>query len=137
MPAKKKHFLSNVGEVNGRWQADCSYCGMRVGLQVNIYGGYYCNSQRKKAMPKAKERVRAHGLTDSEANAMKRGASCSICSRVDRLAIDHDHATGYVRGVLCIECNLGIGQFKDSPDRLRSAAKYLERANDAYTGRNH
>lgn len=128
MPAKRKHFLSNVGEVNGRWQGDCSHCGTRVALQANDYGNYYCvaKSRRSVAMPAAKERVREHGLTDSEANALKENASCAICSSTDRLVIDHCHATGVVRGVLCSECNLGVGKFRDSPDLLRNAAHYLE-----------
>lgn len=42
-----------------------------------------------------------------------------------KMAIDHNHETGEVRGVLCAGCNFGLGIFKDSPDRLRAALKYL------------
>lgn len=55
---------------------------------------------------------------------------CVICGEPEKkgkqLAIDHDHATGLIRGVLCQRCNMGIGQFRDSPELLRFAALYLE-----------
>lgn len=50
---------------------------------------------------------------------------CVICSSTERLTIDHDHATNQIRGVLCNNCNLGIGQFRDDPELLDFAAEYL------------
>lgn len=58
------------------------------------------------------------------------GSKCAICQRPadkhTRLVVDHDHQTGYVRGLLCTQCNNAIGQLQDSPDLLRQAALYLE-----------
>lgn len=60
---------------------------------------------------------------------------CAICGqpetmvrhgKVQPLAVDHCHAKGHVRKLLCHECNHGLGKFKDNPELLRRAAEYLE-----------
>lgn len=56
---------------------------------------------------------------------------CPICrteflAEGPRMVVDHNHATGEVRAVLCNSCNTGLGQLKDSPDVLRRAVIYLE-----------
>ena len=50
------------------------------------------------------------------------------------LCIDHDKKTGEVRGLLCKECNWGLGNFKDNPESLRKAIKYLEEKNGINKG---
>ena len=55
---------------------------------------------------------------------------CAICNGEGNKrgwALDHCHKTGAVRGILCHPCNTAIGFFADDPDRLRSAAAYLEK----------
>lgn len=55
--------------------------------------------------------------------------ACAICEAKREpmgLVIDHNHATGKVRGLLCNACNIGIGHLKDSPDVLEAALQYLE-----------
>ena len=79
---------------------------------------------------------RAYGLSDGEYAALltSQGGVCAICGTADtgtfqgkpkQMAVDHDHATGAVRGLLCAPCNQGLGNFGDDPDRLLTAAKYL------------
>ena len=83
------------------------------------------------------ERQRKFGLTPEEYEKMleAQGNKCAICggeetaTRLEKtksLAVDHDHKTGKIRGLLCCECNQGLGKFKDSRDMLLSAAKYLD-----------
>lgn len=56
---------------------------------------------------------------------------CAICKRPEQsmrfkiLSIDHDHSSGKVRGLLCGNCNRGLGLFKDNPEILISAADYI------------
>ena len=58
---------------------------------------------------------------------------CKICSQLDEdraLSIDHDHKTGFIRGRLCRNCNLGLGMFQDSIPILERAIKYLKESKD-------
>jgi len=60
------------------------------------------------------------------------GPLCDICGQPTRspnrrLSFDHDHRTGKLRGLLCDDCNHGIGKFKDDVALLRKVIAYLER----------
>jgi hypothetical protein len=71
-----------------------------------------------------------YGLTVEEFRLMvaRHEGRCAICTEtMVPPYIDHDHATGVVRGLLCQHCNSGIGLLKDRPDVLRSAILYLEK----------
>lgn len=78
---------------------------------------------------------RAYGISiaDYERMLAAQGGGCAICRKPPRsegmrFAVDHDHDTGRIRGLLCHPCNGGLGVFGDSIDGLRRALNYLERA---------
>lgn len=78
-------------------------------------------------------RHEAYGLTKQELDMLlAQHEQCAICHTDQWTAkgpqVDHDHATGRVRGVLCSNCNQGLGRFKDDPALLRVAIRYLEGA---------
>lgn len=54
--------------------------------------------------------------------------SCEICGGTHLLGVDHDHATGAPRGLLCRTCNSGIGHLRDSEALLEKALNYLRRS---------
>lgn len=60
--------------------------------------------------------------------ALEKQKLCAICHSAprSRLHIDHNHKTGKYRGLLCDNCNLGLGHFKDSPALLSKAINYLK-----------
>jgi hypothetical protein len=68
-----------------------------------------------------------YGITKEEfdAKVTKQSNLCAACKTALPTDLDHNHSTGQNRGVLCGDCNRGLGLFKDSPERLRNAADYL------------
>lgn len=83
------------------------------------------------------ERWRRYGLTPEEGARLlaEQNGECAICkesliggrhSEGDRAYVDHDHATGRVRGLLCIDCNTLIGFAKDNTEILKAACRYLD-----------
>lgn len=79
--------------------------------------------------------INEYGITPGEYLELwkHQGQKCKICrcsiSLYERgTALDHDHATGKVRGLLCALCNTALGSFRDAPVILQSAIAYLESA---------
>jgi hypothetical protein len=77
----------------------------------------------------AKMRSR-YGIDVDEYDALseRQCHACAICgerAQGESLDVDHDHVTGKVRGLLCRQCNQGLGLFKDDPTRLWCATAYL------------
>lgn len=64
-----------------------------------------------------------------EALVRMQGNKCAICEKPPtqgkRLNIDHDHSTGKIRALLCMECNMGLGRFHDDINVLGKAIVYL------------
>lgn len=74
-------------------------------------------------------RVR-YGITQQDYDniLIKQKGTCAICSNITRLAVDHDHKTGKIRGILCFKHNTSLGHFNDSIEELEKAIKYLKDA---------
>lgn len=86
-------------------------------------------------------RLSLYHLTDEDYERMlrKQGYKCAICGGLPlyghHFHVDHDHTCcdyegscgACVRGLLCDDCNRGLGMFRDRSDALRNAASYVER----------
>lgn len=84
-----------------------------------------------------KKKLRKYGLTPELFETLwnKQSGKCAVCETELKRgpltnAIDHDHCTNQIRGILCAPCNLGIGNFKDSITLLEKAKQYLMAVSD-------
>jgi len=69
------------------------------------------------------------GINEYDALFKTQNGLCSICNNPPGskiLYVDHNHSTKQVRRLICRDCNLGLGNFKDNPNLLRAGADYLE-----------
>jgi hypothetical protein len=93
--------------------------------------------EKARRTPERKRHVRnqllgKYGLTEKlyDDRLRRQFGMCPICNKPASqtnkpFGIDHNHKTGEVRGLICDTCNLGIGLFKDNPQALMNAARYL------------
>jgi hypothetical protein len=71
--------------------------------------------------------LKLYGLAPKQVEELllKQHGRCAICKKRTRLRIDHDHKGGFVRGLLCNGCNVGLGMFCEDEKLLRAACRYL------------
>ena len=133
---KSKGGLDNV-------RGDCRDCHISKSMEI-----YYKHKRGEPLIPKVSkyttgnptERIRSmhlqltYGITIAEYEQIfySQEGCCAICGKHQsefkkRLHVDHDHKTGIVRGLLCSQCNHGIGNFEDSTDLLIKAVNYLDK----------
>lgn len=90
------------------------------------------NNPDKHAAAKRRYHLkRKFGLSanDYESMLVKQNGNCAICQHPPlevSLAVDHCHKTNKIRGLLCLRCNRGIGQFYDNAELLNRASIYLK-----------
>jgi hypothetical protein len=109
-----KHTRAKFGL--GCWCKNCRPIDTRVG------GGKHRTSRTQSFV---------YALGSYEEMYKRQNGKCAICGRDNngkRFAVDHNHENGVVRGLLCVGCNLGIGNLQDNVSNLINAAKYLIRS---------
>ena len=116
---------------NNRYRDDPGFRERRKRYHRTFYEAQWAREENRRA-----HGLRKYGLTVKEFDALAaaQGGRCAVCSqkpkegdRKRNLAVDHEHATGRIRGLLCDACNIGLGMFRDDPRRLRAAIAYLKR----------
>ncbi len=148
-----EEFYRHPGTKDRR-ESKCKVC-RAAHYQINkaYHAAYYRANKERAAAAKAeyrrrhrddinaRRRMRKYNLTSEQFAQLhvRQADLCAICSqpetnkRASVLSVDHDHATGFVRGLLCSHCNHAIGKLRDSPELLERAADYLRAAARAAT----
>lgn len=110
----------------------CKACNVEYQREWAIKNPERAKARWKKYAAEArsagKDRARKHRLATMEYLELVSRANCEICGRSFTEAIshiDHNHETGQVRGLLCTNCNTGIGNLRDDPILLQKAIDYL------------
>jgi len=147
---KTKAYSEQLKE---RYRSDPDFRKERLEYAKKYAKGHRAQINERKRSPEyravAREQSRryhfAHsiharfGITAQEYEAMLESQKgvCALCGQEEkehdhrfkfkrRLAVDHNHSTGKIRGLLCARCNKGIGHFLDNPDLLQCAIEYLK-----------
>lgn len=92
------------------------------------------NKDKIKQYSRKSDLKRRFELSLEDYNKMleEQDGGCIICGKTkeenkQNLSVDHDHESGKIRGLLCDTCNRGLGYFKDDPELIINAAKYLKK----------
>jgi hypothetical protein len=105
---------------------NAKYCSDACQMRDRLATGRITPEKRRQTRMLAQYGITAE---DYERMLVSQCGVCWICGTdpgEKPLRVDHCHDKGHVRGLLCDNCNLALGLFKDNPDLLRRAADYLE-----------
>lgn len=115
---------------------ECSKCGVKH-VKPDYQRNNYCSNCNKEYQRKWWQKNKLAALAHRYRTTIRfledllelQGGLCLICNLPCRdrtiLSIDHNHATGKIRGFLCTRCNTAIGLLDYDPDRIERAARYL------------
>lgn len=108
----------------------CLSCSQQIKRE---YAKEYNQTDKGKRVVLSKALKHRYGITLEEYEVLleSQNFKCKICGSKEntqgwRLAVDHCHKTGRVRGLLCHNCNRALGLFKDNAENLKKAIWYVE-----------
>ena len=136
-PATSEFFHKDPSKSGGleSWCRECKNSARRCAnpiLNREKVVDWKKRNPEKTRLQKRKRRLKVNfGLTLEQYDQMyeAQGGVCAACGGINpddkRLAVDHNHKTGKVRGLLCSNCNLAIGNLKESPELFIKVLHYL------------
>lgn len=135
-----RYSLRDKGTSKERPRNECKDCLNAGRVKQPGYGKWHkANRAKIQAYMREFDLQRHYGISKAEFEQMlvAQGGGCAICKTTDwpgkgnKPHVDHCHKTGKIRGLLCSRCNVGVGYFEDSQERLQAAVEYLNKQSTA------
>jgi len=100
-------------------------------------GDYFTKKARYSKLDRRRYLKKKYGISEEVFNWMlkKQYNACAVCDKEAKLVIDHDHATGVIRGLLCTKCNTALGLLGDDKESLFKMILYLGAADEKIQNR--
>lgn len=123
----KKESCFYIDKRTGSLRSYCKDCGNAMNREWRFKNKEKVKNQNKKHQTTFKLK-HIYKIDSEELYSLieKSNNMCMICSKEEKLYIDHNHDTNKVRGLLCSKCNLGLGHFNDDIKILLQAIDYLQ-----------
>lgn len=120
--SKELTEFAKTGRREGLFSSLCKFCASKKASEWNKK-----NPLKRRVNSHRNKMKTQYGLTPEDVARMtsEQGGKCLICELERKLVVDHSHANGKVRGLLCRQCNSGIGQLQDSAAIMRRAIEYV------------
>ena len=123
-----------IGPGNFKWAS----AGHEISSSTDRVAYNRATREANRDYYRSKDFRKLYGIDFSEYQRMlvAQNGVCAICQKPETkiekgtlrlLSVDHDHATGAIRGLLCANCNLALGYFCDNSENLHNAIAYLTR----------
>ncbi len=123
-----KNYNTKLGKFSSRSNI-CKPCNR---IYMREYRSSIKGKENTRLIDRKKRPKHLYGISPEQHKQIikEQNNKCAICYNQlnEHPSTDHDHSTGKVRGVLCRECNIGLGMFKDSRLTLASAISYLSKS---------
>lgn len=139
-PSSSQRYESVREQIASGGNIPCAICGKVKSLddfpksrkKRNGQPRYAYCKQCHSAYQRGQALKRNYNITVGEYESMllSQNGLCAICGhppKTKRLAVDHDHKTGLIRGLLCAFCNRAIGMFRDDVNKFETVVTYLKR----------
>jgi hypothetical protein len=122
----RAYYQANKGKINARER-------YRYATNAEFHERRLEQSRRSRRRLRLKNHF-GISLEEYDALLAKQNGACAICKKKSArsLCVDHCHATGLIRGLLCNKCNRGMGFFEDDAARIRAAIAYLKASRAAH-----
>jgi lipocalin len=134
MATKKCYQCKEEKDISEFWKDKCKSDGLQSACRTCSKKWRTNNPELYKIIDRKQKLKKNYNISIEKYNIMlkKQDYKCAICGKAETeqakmLAVDHNHETNEIRGLLCDKCNRGLGYFNDNSEILQEAVNYLKK----------